>query len=133
MDNSSIHRIHGWVRQTRFRAKKYGCYVELTAEDVLAIYKSANDTCGYCKGPATSPDLAFPIKEKAPCVAANIIPCCEQCKIKKKNRDIVTYYKLGGISKENMKCLIMQMIARNGGVHLRAYMRQQLTAGDTNE
>lgn len=127
MDEALGKRIGGWVRQNRLRAKKYGCLVDLATESVLAIYKSYGDKCVYCEGLAGSPDLAFPIKEKAPCVPANVVPCCEECRIKKNNRDIIAYCKAGGINKNAMRSLVVQMIAREGGVHLKVFMRKQIS------
>lgn len=120
-----LRRIAGWVRQTKLRSKRYGCIVDIHLHDVLKIYEEHGYKCGYCGNEATSPDHPFPVSSKAPCVIANILPCCEDCKILKKNRDLLWFWRIAGrITREQCSAIIAKIVARGGGPLVKAHIRQ---------
>lgn len=117
-------RLNGWLRQNRLRAKRYGCVVDLSFDQLTEVYSAFKNRCLYCGDVSDIPDVAFPIRDKAPLVPANIIPCCEKCRIKKKGHSIINYYKRGCIDKDKLRIILSGMIERLGGKLIREHMRQ---------
>ena len=115
--------ISGWVRQSRFRARKSGVEVDVSFGEILEVYEAYKYLCAYCGAQAASPDHPFPIKEKGPCVQANIVPCCDLCRSKKKNHNVVKFYQEGHISEQQLHSLIKEFVKRNGGQQLKEYIR----------
>lgn len=116
-------KISGWVRQSRYRAKKNGCAVDVELEDIIKLYIDTDYKCSYCGADAGSPDHPFPVKDHAPCVMANVVPCCDNCRSKKKNHDIIWFYKNGFINKELLVTLINDMKTRTGSDSLKDHIK----------
>lgn len=120
-------RISGWLRQARYRARRAQVIDEACYQDVLDIYEQYEYKCAYCGNQADSPDHPFPIKNNAPCIAANVVPCCSVCKQKKHTRDLIEFYRDGHISKQDMHKLLKDMTNRKGGDELRTYLKEEYT------
>ncbi len=89
--------ISSWVRQARYRAKRYNLHSDLEISDIHEILQHYNDLCAYCTQYADTLDHAFPLREGVPNVPANVLPCCKNCKESKKNDDLVQYYGQGSV------------------------------------
>jgi len=107
--------------------------VEIEFQDVIAIYEESEYRCVYCGGTADSPDHPFPIKEHGPCVPANVVPCCDSCRDKKKNRSLVQFYKEGGIAQSQFQTLMKKMVKKKGGDKLRNYLHTTYGIGSKND
>jgi hypothetical protein len=116
-------RISGWLRQSRYRARKSNVDVDVKYCDIIDIYEELNYRCAYCDQPAGSPDHPFPIKEKGPCVSANIVPCCDECRSKKKNRGLVKFYQEGHIDQDRLHSTIRDMLKRRGSDIIKRYLK----------
>lgn len=115
-------RVGGWLRQTRFRARKYGCTIDLSLEDVLNAIKGGK--CYLCGIDTEIPDLAFSISDKAPCVQANLVVCCPDCRINRKNKNPIELYKAGKITREKLQSILVELSRRKGGSILKEHLRQ---------
>lgn len=119
-----LHKlISGWVRQSRYRAKKIGIETDLSYQDIIEVYKAEEYKCVYCGQKADSPDHPFPIKDKGPCIQANVVPCCDPCRTKKHNRNLVKYYQDGGITEEKLHAIVKSLLKRKGGQQLKEYIK----------
>ena len=116
-------RISGWLRQSRYRARKSNVSVDVSYQDVIDLYEDEDYKCAYCDELADSPDHPFPIKDRGPCVLANIVPCCDNCRDKKKNRDLVEFYKSGHIDSDRFRSIIRSMLQRDGKEPVRDYLK----------
>jgi len=116
-------RISGWLRQSRHRGRKIGIQVDASYSDVVAIYDEEQWKCAYCGVFPGSPDHPFPLKEKGLCVPSNILPCCDACRDKKQNHNLVRFYQDGHITELQLHELIKRMIHRKGGQLLREYLK----------
>jgi hypothetical protein len=123
-------RISGWLRQSRYRGRKSGVDVDISFQDVVDIYEESEYRCIYCGEMADSPDHPFPIKEHGPCVPANVVPCCNCCRNKKKNRNLIQFYKDGCIAQPQWHALMKKMVKRKGGDKLREYLRTTYGIGN---
>lgn len=117
-------RISGWLRQNRCRAKKSNTPITIALSEVTEIYKHFEYKCAYCGEAAGSPDHPFPIKTGNLCVPANILPCCDGCRSKKKGRDVVQFHRDGYVSKEQLRAIIRYMLERQGGDRIRDYIKE---------
>lgn len=115
-------RISGWLRQSKFRAKRSGVYLDAEFKDVLNIYDGYDYKCAYCGNDANSPDHPFPLKEKAPCVPANIVPCCDKCK-KLKKGNIIQYYRDRYIAESQLQSIIKSMLSQKGGGKIKEHIK----------
>jgi len=118
--------ISGWVRQSRWRARRLNIDTNVSLPEIYKIYEDFEFKCAYCGKDADSPDHPFPIKDKAPCVAANVLPCCDGCRKHKKNRHIVKFYQDGNIPEQVLHELIRRMLKYSGGDKLREYIKQAM-------
>lgn len=119
MDKSTIS---GWVRQARHRAKRHDIYNELDMADVEAIVNHYG-ACAYCGEETETLDHAFPLKDLAPNVAANVVPSCKSCKTTKRNNDVVWLYNNNYINKQQYVAIIEDMLGRPGGDILREHVK----------
>jgi hypothetical protein len=119
MDKSTIS---GWIRQARHRAKRHDIYSELNIEDIDAIVQYYAN-CAYCEVDAETLDHAFPLKDSAPNVAANVLPSCRGCKQSKRNNDLVWMFNKDKLSKEKYLSLLEEMLQRPGGEYLREHIK----------
>jgi len=111
MDNKSIS---SWVRQARYRAKKYSIHNDLKMEDVWDIIKIHESKCAYCAESMETLDHPFPLKDLAPNVPANVLPTCKKCKKKKKNNDLSWLFSQKIISKERYIKIVDMMLKARG-------------------
>ena len=124
-------RISGWVRQSRYRSRKTNVIVDVTFPEVVEIYEQERYSCVYCGKIADSPDHPFPIAEHGPCVPANIVPCCNECRDKKGNRNIVKLYRDHIIPEAKLHEILKTMLRRKGGEDLRSYIKSIYIPKDT--
>lgn len=117
------NKISGWARQSRFRATKNGCRVDLKMKPIVELYVNGEYKCAYCGNDAGSPDHPFPIGDGAPCVLANTLPCCDDCRHKKNNHNLLWFYKNNYITKEHLMGLMEQIKQREGYEHLKEYIK----------
>jgi hypothetical protein len=125
-------RISGWLRQSRYRARKANITVDITFQDILDIYKQEEYKCAYCGAFADSPDHPFPIKEHGPCIQANVMPCCDHCRNKKKSTSILQFFRNGFIAEEKFQAIVRRMLARKGGVDLKEYLKSSYAGHSEN-
>lgn len=136
MDKSSKHErlpfesvsmerttISSWIRQARYRAKRYDIYSDLEISDVEGIIESYNNNCAYCGQKAETLDHPFPLKPTAPNVPANILPSCKNCKGIKKNNDLVWMFSSGELNQNVYLELLQQMFNRKGGDTIKDHVR----------
>lgn len=124
LDVTTSKRMYGWFKQTRLRSKRNGCVVDINYSDILKLYVDYNYKCAYClNNQATTPDHPFPVNDKAPCILANIVPCCDDCKIFKKRRNLIDFWKSGELKGDRCKQLLSEMLKRDGAVLLKAHIR----------
>lgn len=116
----------GWLRQNRLRARRRGLRVDIQLSELHRVYDKYAGKCGYCDQPSEYFDFAFPLVNKAPCIIANVLPCCEKCKIIKGHRSIIDIYKSGIIDMNRLHRLLGDMTTRKGNGYIREYLRQQL-------
>lgn len=121
--------ISSWIRQARHRAKSYNIYSELNSQDIEEIIQHY-ETCAYCEKPTETLDHAFPLKDQAPNVAANVLPCCKSCKSIKKYNDLVWMYNNGHISEEIYTAIMEDMITRPGSEKLKEHIKIALGISD---
>ncbi len=126
-------RISGWLRQSRYRARKAGVMTEVKYEDIIEIYESQEYKCIYCGADADSPDHPFPIKERGPCVPANIVPCCDVCRNKKKNRNLVEFYQDKNITDDKLQEIIKFMLSKPGSEYIRNYLKNNFVREDQDQ
>lgn len=124
-DHQTLLRLHisGWLRQNRHRLQKSNVPVEISFADIMEIYELFGYKCVYCGGVADSPDHPFPLKIGGPCVPANVLPCCNSCRAKKRGNDIVQFYRDGYIPKEQLQSIIKSMFKRRGGEQVRDHIK----------
>lgn len=116
-------RVSSWVRQSRHRAKSYGCVNRLETKDVNELLDTFEEKCAYCGAESTTLDHAFQLSNKAPNVIANCLPSCHACKDKKKNFDMLEFYQAGHIPEPVFLELLKAMLERDGGDELRTYLQ----------
>ena len=112
--------ISNWVRQARHRAKKNDLINELTVNEVEQLCEQYDYLCIYCKEQATTLDHAFPLKDKAPNVVANVVPSCHTCKRSKKDNNILMILK----ESADLNSLLVDMLSRQGGDILKDYIKE---------
>ena len=120
-------RISGWLRQSRYRCRQLQLPIDLSYQDVLNIYQAYDHKCAYCGNIADSPDHPFPIKEKGPCTQANVVPCCNDCRAKKKNKNIIRFSMDGHITEAKLHEVVKKMVSFKGGNELKVYIRTVYT------
>lgn len=114
--------ISNWVRQSRYRAKKYNVINDLTVEDIIGIL---NDKCTYCQhNNYKYLDHPFPLKDNAPNVQANVAFICERCRTIKKNDNIISMNANNYISNDEYIKLLAKLFVRRGGIYIRDYVRK---------
>jgi hypothetical protein len=107
--------ISNWIRQSRYRSKKYKVYNDLDITDIQSIVDSLNNTCSYCGGSATTFDCLFPFRNGGPNVPANIALSCKQCRTIKGNNDIIWMFVNGHVCRDTYLELIEEFCKRRGG------------------
>jgi len=114
--------ISSWVRQARHRAKKQQLPNDLDIQEVEKIVEFYG-SCAYCDEPYETLDHAFPLKDSAPNVAANILPSCKKCKLAKKNNDLVYLFEKEQISKDRYIKLLKEVLTRPGKKVLKEHIK----------
>lgn len=121
--NIMYNKINVWARQSRHRAKKHGVENNLQTADLHELLRAYNGLCAYCGNTATTMDHPFPIGNKAPNVLANVLPCCDKCKAKKGNSDLIMFYENNNIAREHLVALLRGMLDRDGSYLLRDHIK----------
>lgn len=116
--------ISSWVRQARHRAKKHDIYNKLTARDVEDIVDYYNNNCTYCENDADILDHPFPLKDLAPNVPANVLPCCKICKNIKKTNDLVWMFTNQKINSDKYLLLLKELLGRDGSKELKKHIKK---------
>lgn len=114
--------ISNWIRQARHRAKHHDIYSELVLADVEEIVDHYQ-ACAYCGGKVETLDHAFPLRDMAPNVAANVLPSCKECKRAKRNNNIVWMYNNNSISKKQYISILEDLLQRPGATILREHVK----------
>lgn len=122
--------ISGWARQSRYRASQSGIYVDLPFDEIIKSYEELNWKCVYCKEKAGTPDFPFPLKESGPCITANCLPCCEKCKLDKRQGSLFRFYKRKHITKEQMVTILKYMLSKDKDGKLKEYLNNELFIND---
>jgi 5-methylcytosine-specific restriction endonuclease McrA len=121
VDKSSIS---SWARQARHRAKKQELHSDLNIDEILEVCESYDGKCAYCReNDAETLDHAFPLKDLAPNVTANVLPACKDCKSAKKSNDLVWLFNKKKITNNNYLKLIKEMVIRTGGDLLKNHIK----------
>lgn len=122
MDNKTISN---WIRQTRYRAKKYNILSDLDIKDISEILSEHNGNCAYCQKNAPETfDQPFPLKDGAPNVSSNVLPICRKCKNIKKNNDITWLYSNQKIDNDIYLYILSKLFARKHGNLIREHMKK---------
>lgn len=116
------NKFSGWIRQSRYRARKHGCVSRLVLNDVMAIFADFQNRCAYCDEKATTVDQPFLACDGAPNVAANCLPCCRSCKAKKKNINLIAFLTDGHLQKKVFTRLVRYLMKQDGNAELREHM-----------
>ncbi len=116
-------KISGWIRQSRHRAKKHNVTNNLKIHAVHELLDSFNNLCAYCGMNGETLNHQFLLSCGAPNVIANILPICQNCKLKKGTTDLVTFYNNGNITNDKFMELLKKMLERDGGPELREYIK----------
>lgn len=119
-------RISGWLRQSRYRARKSNVEVDVSFQEVVDIYEEYDYHCAYCGSHADSPDHPFPIRDRGPCVPANVVPCCNNCRNLKKNHNLIRFYQDGHLTEDTLHAIIKSMVVRKGGADLRNCIKKTI-------
>lgn len=116
-------KISNWVRQSRYRAKKFGAVSRIDMDGVTAVAKAFDNRCAYCDAQAVAFDHPFAMGTGAPNVLANVLPSCRECKTKKGSLDLVGMYENGHITSDRYIALLAGMLGRDGGAELRVHIK----------
>lgn len=117
--------LSGWVRQARFRAKKYQVPGDISMPEIHALVEAYAGKCAYCRtNPAETMDHAFPLSAGAPNNPANILPACQACKALKHANDIVYLFSRGSITEEIYSAVIKEMLQRRGHEAVEPFVRK---------
>lgn len=116
--------ISNWLRQARYRAKKYNIYCDLSSQDVQYIIQAFNDCCAYCGNPAQTLDSLFSLKSATPNVPANVVTACRRCKSIKKSNDVVWMFANNHLNRDKYLKIMEIAFALRGGEIIKDRVRQ---------
>ena len=125
-DKQTRHRISGWLRQSRHRARHSGTFTDITFEQVWNVYEHYNHLCAYCGEEARHLEHPFPIRDDGPCVQSNILPCCKNCKAKKGSSGLLEFYKQGYIGKDKLQLIVQDMLKFKHSSKVKTHMRNKI-------
>lgn len=126
-----VKALSSWVRQLRHRAKKHNLFNDLSILEIQDVINQYDGKCSLCDKNYDILDMAFPLREGAPNIQANVIPLCYECKDLKKNEDILFMVSNGLITKDKFTLLLKKCFNNNHGDRLAAYVR--ILSGNTDE
>lgn len=118
--------ISNWVRQARYRAKKYDVYSNLEVEIIEEIIDYYSGKCVYCDDKAEALDHPFPLRDFAPNISSNTVPICKQCKKRKKSQNLSWMFNNGHISNELYIKLIGEMLSRDDSDRLKNHIKKAI-------
>ena len=87
--SKDLKALSSWVRQLRHRAKKHNLFNDLSISEIQEVIDYTNGKCCLCDADYTVLDMAFPLKDGAPNVQANVIILCDKCKDLKRNENLL--------------------------------------------
>lgn len=117
--------ISNWVRQARYKSKKYGIYCSISVPEMLNMLESYNNYCAYCqKQEYETFDHPFPLRDGVSCTTANILPTCKRCKALKKNDDLVTMFLSNKINKELYMSILQKLFKEPQGVIVKEHVKK---------
>jgi hypothetical protein len=116
--------VSSWVRQARYRAKRYSIHSDLDVSDVQAILKASDGACRYCGKEGQTLDCPFPLKTGGPNVPANVVPCCKKCKSAKNNNDVVWMFSSGLLTEVQYMAILQELFQRRGGDKIKEHVRR---------
>lgn len=124
VNSSMIHptKASTSLRTSRVIAKKYEVTNDLEFEQVKSLL---NRPCDICDGVAELISLAYPLKDGAPLVQANILTLCKPCKLAK-TVDLSHFFFNGGIDEARYLAIVGELVSRNGGAELKSYLSRIL-------
>lgn len=125
-----VKALSSWVRQLRHRAKKHNLYNDLSINEIQEVIKQYEGKCCLCTNDYELLDMAFPLREGAPNVQANVLPLCNSCKDIKKNDDILSMVTNNLISHEKFTMLLKRCFNNNHGDRLACYVK--VLSGNTD-
>lgn len=117
-------KISNWIRQSRYKYKSTtGNEGNIELEEVMAIIEEYKQNCAYClKEKATTLTHPLSIQEGGPCISANILPACSQCK--RKIPDIIVSFLQDHIDDNTYMRIIKEIICRDDQDIIKQYIKQ---------
>jgi 5-methylcytosine-specific restriction endonuclease McrA len=118
-----VKALSSWVRQLRHRAKKHNLYNDLSIQEIQSVIKEYKNLCCFCGCDSEVLDMAYPLRNGAPNIQANVLPLCKGCKDKKGNNDLTAMYTLGVVDRDIFLMILKSCFNRNNGDVLRTHVR----------
>lgn len=118
-----VKALSSWVRQLRHRAKKHNLYNDLTIPEIQAVIIEYKNMCCICDNVSEVLDMAYPLRNGAPNVQANVLPLCILCKKTKGNDDLTAMFTSGVIDRDKFLTIIKSCFGHNHGDVLRMHVR----------
>jgi 5-methylcytosine-specific restriction endonuclease McrA len=118
-----VKALSSWVRQLRHRAKKHNLYNDLTIQEIQSVIREYDNLCCFCNQLSEVLDMAFPLRNGAPNVQANVLPLCKKCKNIKGNDDLITMFTSNIIERDKFLTILKSCFNRNHGDVLRIHVR----------
>lgn len=117
--------ISNWVRQARYKSKKYNIFCSISVAEVLRMIEDYQGKCAYCgDSDYETFDHPFPLKENVPCTTANILPTCKKCKGIKKNKDLVALFLTNKISKDIYMAILQRLFKEPHGIKVKEHVKR---------
>ncbi len=115
--------INAWLRQAKYRAAKKHVISSVTLEEIQATLQHYNNRCAYCNQAAIGLDHALPLKDGAPNVQANILPCCAACRTLKQG-DLIDFYQQGYLSQQQYLDILRYLLSQTGGELVKSAIKK---------
>ena len=116
--------ISSWIRQARYRAKRYNIYNDLQIEDIEEIMLLYDTCCAYCGVPADTFDHPFPLNENTVNTQSNVLPSCKHCKSIKKNHDLIWMFTEGYIKEKTYLSILQKMFSRKNSGKIKEHVKK---------
>lgn len=121
--SKDLKALSSWVRQLRHRAKKHNLFNSLSISEIQEVIDHTNGKCCLCDADYTVLDVAFPLKDGAPNVQANVIVLCAACKGLKRNENLLYLVSNDLISKPIFTNILKLCFSRNHGDILVSHVK----------